>query len=172
LRTGSIRLGGLFVENVTGDISGQTFSITGNSLANVLTGGALADTINASSGNDTLIGGAGNDLLIAGTGQDQFVFNTALGASNIDKIQGYRVTDDTILLDDAVFTALGAPGSLAAGAFKAGAAATEADDRIIFNAGTGALLYDADGVGGTAAVQFATLTSVIGTITYAEFLII
>jgi Ca2+-binding RTX toxin-like protein len=61
---------------------------------------------------------------------------------------------------------------LAAGAFKAGAAATDADDRIIYNAGTGALLYDGDGMGGTAAVQFATLTSVVGTITHAEFQII
>jgi Ca2+-binding RTX toxin-like protein len=71
-----------------------------------------------------------------------------------------------------VFTALGAQGSLASSAFKAGAAATEMDERIIFNAGTGALLYDPDGVGGTAAVQFATLTSVIFTITYSDFLII
>jgi Ca2+-binding RTX toxin-like protein len=109
---------------------------------------------------------------MAGTGQHQFVFNTALGASNIDKIHGYSIADDTILQDDAVFTVLGAQGTLASSAFKAGAAATEVDDRIIFNAGTGALLYDADGVGTTAAVQFATLTSVIGTITYAEFLII
>jgi serralysin len=52
-------------------------------------------------------------MLIAGTSQHQFVFNTALGASNIDKIQGYRIADDTILLNDAVFTVLGAPGTLA-----------------------------------------------------------
>jgi hypothetical protein len=34
---------------------------------------------------------------MAGTGQHQFVFNTALGASNIDKIHGYSIADDTIL---------------------------------------------------------------------------
>jgi Ca2+-binding RTX toxin-like protein len=34
------------------------------------------------------------------------------------------------------------------------------------------LLYDADGVGGVAAVQFATLTGVTGLINNTEFLII
>jgi serralysin len=172
LRTGSISLGGIYVENVTGDIAGQAFSITGNSLANVLTGGALADTINGGVGNDTLIGGLGADSLIGGTGLDQFIFNAALGAANVDTLQGYSVADDTILLDRTIFTAFGSSGTLADGAFKAGAAATDADDRIIYNSGTGALLYDADGVGGTAAVQFATLTGVSGIINNTEFLII
>jgi serralysin len=91
----------------------------------------------------------------------------------VDRIQSYSATDDTILLDDAIFTALGSPGALAAGAFKAGPAATDADDRIIYNVTTGALFYDQDGNGATAAVQFATLTtSITGIITHADFLII
>ena len=100
------------------------------------------------------------------------VTTAVMAAAQVDTFQGYSVADDTILLDDAIFTALGSPGTLAAGAFKAGAAATDADDRIIYNSGTGALLYDADGVGGAAAVQFATLTGVSGIINNAEFLII
>jgi serralysin len=60
---------------------------------------------------------------------------------------------------------------LAAGAFKAGALATDADDRIIYNTTTGALLYDADGTGATAAVQFATLTGTPA-LNNTEFLII
>ena len=100
------------------------------------------------------------------------VTTAVMAAAQVDTIQGYSVADDTILLDDAIFTALGSPGTLAAGAFKAGTAATDADDRIIYNSGTGALLYDADGVGGAAAVQFATLTGVSGIINNAEFLII
>ena len=49
---------------------------------------------------------------------------------------------------------------LAAGsldAFHVGAAAVDVSDRVIYDATTGALSYDADGVGGAAAVQFATL---------------
>jgi serralysin len=68
------------------------------------------------------------------------------------------VADDTVQLDNAVFTGLAA-GALAAGAFRTGAAAADADDRIIYNSATGALLFDADGNGAGAAVQFATLSA-------------
>ena len=172
LRRAAFSLSGIYAENVTGDVAGVAFSITGNTLANILTGGALADTLNGGTGNDTLVGGLGNDSLIGGSGSDQFVFNSALGATNVDRISDYRTTDDTIVLDGAVFTALGSPGTLAAGAFKAGAAATDADDRIIFNSSTGALLYDADGSGSGLAIQFATLSGLTGTLNAAEFIII
>ena len=52
-----------------------------------------------------------------------------------------------------------AAGALAVGAFNTGAAATQLDDRVIYNSATGALLFDVDGVGGAAAVQFATLST-------------
>ena len=65
-------------------------------------------------------------------------------------------SDDTILLDDAVFAML-APGALNAGAFVVGSAAADADDRIIYNQTLGALYYDADGNGAGAKVLFAIL---------------
>jgi Ca2+-binding RTX toxin-like protein len=172
LRRAALSLTGQHIENVTGDMAGLAFSITGNSLANMLTGGALADTLNGGSNHDTLAGGAGNDCLIGGSGNDNFIFNTALSDSNIDILRGFEASHDTILLDDAVFTAIGSPGSLAAGAFTTGMMATDQDHRIIYHSATHALFYDADGLGDTAAVQFATLAGVSGVITHADFLII
>ena len=99
------------------------------------------------------------------------MFDTTLGAANIDTIISFIVADDTIVLENAIFTALGA-GPLLGGALNGGAAATQADDRIIFNSTTKALLYDADGVGGVAAIQFATLTSISGALSAADFLIV
>jgi Ca2+-binding RTX toxin-like protein len=172
LRRAAISLAGQHIENVTGDMPGLAFSIAGNTLANVLTGGALADTLNGGIGHDTLSGGAGNDSLIGGSGNDNFIFYTAPHEANVDTIRGYAATNDTILLDGRVFTAFASPGTLAAGAFRVGTEATGTEHRIIYNAATGALFYDADGLGGAAAVQFATLTGVSGVITHAEFLIV
>jgi len=156
-----------FVEQLT--LTGSaSINGTGNALDNVINGNNGANNLGGLSGNDTLRGGAGNDALHGGTGNDTldgganadgFYFETALdAATNIDTILGYVVADDTIFLDNAVFTGL-ADGALAAGAFNTGSAAIDADDRIIYNSVTGALLFDADGVGGAAAVQFATVTA-------------
>jgi serralysin len=52
-----------------------------------------------------------------------------------------------------------------------GAAAQDAQDRIIYNSATGALLYDSDGVGGAAAVQFAELSAGLA-LTNLDFLVV
>ena len=143
----------------------------GGTDALVLTGNQLAQTIIGNAGNNTLNGKLGLDTLTGGNGQDSFVFDTTLGAANIDTITSFIVADDTILLASSIFTALGV-GALLGGAFNTGAAATQADDHIIYNSVTKALLYDVDGAGGAAAVQFATLTNIGGALSAADFLII
>ena len=63
------------------------------------------------------------------------------------------------------------PARLPAGAFRTGTSAQDADDRIIYDPVSGALLFDADGNGAGAAVQFATLPS--GTVLSAsDFIVI
>jgi Ca2+-binding RTX toxin-like protein len=155
---------------VSGGGNGQQLS-GGDGNDSLLAQAGGAQTLSGDIGNDTLNGGIGNDCMDGGAGSDRLVFASSLGASNVDTIDGYSAVDDMIALDDAFFTAIGALGTLAAGAFTNGTAATEADDRIIFDSATGALLYDADGNGAGAAVQFATLTNLVGSVTHAEFLI-
>jgi Ca2+-binding RTX toxin-like protein len=124
-----------------------------------LIGGLGNDTLNGGKGNDTIDGGAGNDTLIGEKGNDSFQFATALNpATNVDQITGFSVADDTILLENAVFTALPSGGTLPSSNFAVGAAAAQVDDFIIYNNLTGGLFYDSDGNGAAAAqVQFATL---------------
>jgi Ca2+-binding RTX toxin-like protein len=129
---------------------------TGN---DTLTGGGGNDTLTGGGGNDTLAGGLGNDQLTGGGGNDSFRFDTALGATNIDQVFDFNSVADKILLENAVFTAVGAPGTLAASAFFIGAAASDADDRIIYNNATGALIYDSNGTGAGGAAQFALLST-------------
>jgi Ca2+-binding RTX toxin-like protein len=131
-----------------GSGTSDPLNLTGNEFANTLLGNAAANVLDGKGGSDTLRGYAGNDT---------FAFTTALGAANVDTIVDFNATDDRMVLDDAVFTGLGL-GALAAGAFVIGSAAADADDRIIYDNTTGALYFDADGLGGAAAVQFASLT--------------
>ncbi|MBZ9647468.1 M10 family metallopeptidase C-terminal domain-containing protein [Sphingobium sp. 3R8] len=145
--------------NATGNDLGQT--ITGNSGNNILSG---------LGGNDVLNGGLGADTLMGGTGADIFLFNSTLGGGNVDTMASYVVADDTIQLDDAIFTGL-ALGTLSAAQFQIGSAANDAADRIIYNSATGALLFDADGTGAIAAVQFATIGTGLSMVA-SEFVIV
>ena len=155
------------------DLTGNELNntIAGNAGINVLAGGFGSDNMNGLGGDDTLRGGAGNDVLRGGTGLDSFLFNTSLNAANnVDQVIDFSVADDTIVLENAVFTGLTA-GELAPGAFRTGSAAADADDRIVYNSGTGALLFDVDGLGGAAGVQFATLSTGLA-LTASDFTVI
>lgn len=169
----------------TGDAAGDTYAsiegligtrladvLTGNDVANSLVGQAgndrLAgnlgnDTINGGSGNDRIDGGYGNDRLTGESGRDLFIFSSTLNAAeNVDRIRSFSVRDDTIRLDDAIFTEAGSTGVLRAAAFYRGSSAHDANDRIIYNRSTGAVYYDPDGTGAQEQVQFAQLSSRLG----------
>lgn len=151
-----------------GDAKGDTYVSVEN-----LTGSRFADTLVGNTGRNALDGGLGQDILNGGAGADSFVFSTKLGASNVDTIQSFSAKDDTFWLDRDIFTAAGKIGGLASGAFHTSATglAHDTTDRILYNAKTGDLFYDADGSGKTAAVQFAHVDPAL-TLTHADFLIV
>ncbi|HZS69960.1 MAG TPA: hypothetical protein VFA72_22865, partial [Burkholderiales bacterium] len=107
-------------------------------------------------GDDLLLSGGGDDTMTGGAGADTFRFTTAGDAVVSDFASG----TDKLSFDGKAFTAIGASGNFSAGdaRFFAGTAAHDADDRIIFDAATGNLWYDADGNGGGAAVIVAHVT--------------
>ncbi len=133
----------------------------------VLSGNAGADYLFGNAGDDQINGGMGNDRLEGGTGSDLFVFADA----SIDTITDFAAASDRILLDRSLFASLDA-GTLAIGAFVRGGSALQADDRILYNPDTGALLYDADGSGVGIATQFAIVSVPSGILAANDFLII
>jgi subtilisin-like proprotein convertase family protein/methionine-rich copper-binding protein CopC len=148
--------------------------ITGTSRGDRLTGSSGSDRLEGLAGSDTLNGKLGADVLVGGLGKDIFAFDTTLSAGNIDVIEGFNVRDDTIRMENAIFTSLLRTGALASNFFRAneGGIAMDADDYILFDTASGMVYYDADGSGLGEAVHFATLTEIVGTVTRADFLVI
>lgn len=164
--TGLTSAGGSFTYTGTagGASDTATVTITHVAFAAPLDGNGAANIIISGVGSDTINGFGGNDVLIGGSGSDTFVFDSALnGTTNVDTILDFDATllggQDVVMLDSSIFTALSS-GALSAAAFTANTTgdATAASQHIIFETDTGALFYDADGVGAGAKVQFATLT--------------
>lgn len=138
---------------------------TGNELANTLTGSLGANELRGGDGNDRLYGKEGADLLYGGQGNDRFYFDTPLGPDNVDTLS-FNQGKDKIVLDLEFFAGVGDAGAMQAGVFST---------KIVYNASSGALSYDADGVGtGNAAVQFAIvgLDTHPTTLTVDDFLIV
>jgi serralysin len=152
------------IENLLGSSFNDT--LTGSQFVNALVGGAGDDVISAGNGNDSLSGGLGNDTLTGGVGKDNFRLDTALSSINVDKITDFKVDDDTIQLENTVFTKLTSLGVLNADFFRAGAgqiAGVDANDFLIYNTTTGDLFYDADGSG---AASTAVKIALLGTTTH------
>jgi Ca2+-binding RTX toxin-like protein len=141
-------------------------SVTGTDGSDTLTGGRGRDKLAGGFGDDVLYGKEGHDSLEGGAGRDVFVFDTKSNArTNVDRIGDFVPKVDRLFLDNKVFKALGAKGSLTkpeklhASKFWKGAKAHDESDRLIYNPKNGVLLYDPDGTGKTAAVKIAVLST-------------
>jgi serralysin len=155
---------GVAVETLrTNDAAGTSaIHLTGNEFDQAVTGNDGNNIINGKLGNDTLTGNDGDDL---------FTFNTALNAAtNVDNVTDFIVADDTMRLENSIFTGLAA-GTLDADAFHIGAAAEDAEDRIIYNSDTGALYFDANGSAGGGLIKFAQLDAGLG-LTNNDFIVV
>ena len=99
-------------------------------------------------------------MIRGGAGADTFIFDTAPGAGNIDKILDFEVGVDQIVLDQSVFVGLAAGALSSAQVFGAAdGLATDAQHRIVYDTTTGVLHFDPDGNGAEVSIQFATLTA-------------
>src|SRR6185503_5531921 len=101
-----------------GDVERLAAIDPGAATALALIGNAGANEITGNNGGNTINGGFGADVLI--------------GGGDIDQILDFQTGLDKLALDDAVFAGL-PTGALAAGAFRVGTGALDADDRIIYD---------------------------------------
>lgn len=162
----------------TGEARADTYSsienLSGSNFGDILTGDASANIILGQDGNDRIDGGGGSDRLTGGLGNDTFLFNSALSATkNVDTITDFSVADDTIRLENSIFTALSGTGRLTADQFvkNTAGAATDTTDRIIYETGTGKLFYDSNGDATGGSIHFATIGTNLD-VTSADFFIV
>jgi Ca2+-binding RTX toxin-like protein len=136
-------------------------------------GGNGADKLNGEAGNDVVSGGLGNDSLTGGPGADRFIFDTAIKpkGTNIDTIKDFSAADDTILLDNAIFTKLKQEGVLAGKNFEVGKKAHGRKEFIIYNDKNGDLSYDNNGGKKGGAIVFAHLKGSPDDVSAADFLV-
>ncbi|MEY9196846.1 serralysin [Sinorhizobium fredii] len=137
--------------------AGGNDRIAGSRFDDTLEGMAGNDRLNGGAGNDILSGGVGRDKLIGGEGADTFLFDVAPDTASCDRVLDFCAADDLFRLDAAVFAALSV-GTLDSETLAFGKAASDEDDRIVYDQARGELFYDADGTGGADAVRFAIVS--------------
>lgn len=125
------------------------------------TGNTANNTVIGNSANNSINGGLGNDTLTGDLGNDTFVFNTKLGATNVDTITDFA-TGDKIALSGSIFSKLKGDKDLSDNFVLASATTTK--QYLIYNTTTGKLYYDADG---SATKSSAIEIAIIGVDSHA-----
>ena len=122
-----------------------------------LNGGTGIDLLTGGNGDDLLFGGADDDILIGGAGADGFTFFSPTDGD--DRLVDFNKAEgDFLRINTGEFGSSLVVGDLDASQFVLGSAATGANEQFVYNPTNGSLSFDADGVGGAAAVQFATFS--------------
>jgi Ca2+-binding RTX toxin-like protein len=130
-------------------------TIIGSRGGDTIRGDDGKDHLRGGAGKDLINGGSGNDRLVGGSDQDFFRFSGVLAEIGVDRVVDFKVGVDLISLEMSTFSALGM--SLGADEFRVGFAGQDDNDMVIYDPATGKLYYDADGVAGEDAIQFAKL---------------
>ena len=143
----------------------KAISLNGTSFNDQYIGTRFNDRLKGAAGDDRLEGAGGKDTLTGNAGKDVFVFDTTLSKrTNLDKIVDFKVRDDSIWLDNAIFAKLGTAGSdarpsqLKKSYFTIGNKAKDKNDYVVYDKAKGVLYYDADGSGAGKQVEIATLS--------------
>ncbi|MEM1277916.1 MAG: calcium-binding protein, partial [Pseudomonadota bacterium] len=89
-----------------------------------------------------------------GIGSDTFRF-AEFGENNSDRIRDFETGIDKVELDLTAFT--GITGDALGDQFVIGTEAQSAEDRVIYDARSGYILYDADGTGAGDAEEIARI---------------
>jgi Ca2+-binding RTX toxin-like protein len=166
-----VRLGTEAGEALDAVQQARPYDINASMGNDTVTGGAARDFLVGGAGDDLLAGGGGADSLLGGGGADRFLFaGLPAGGTAPDSLVDFAPGTDLIPLDDAGFA------GLAPGAFALSTAAAEADDRVIYDQGSGRLFFDADGGTRDDLVAFAVLApaapSLPPALSAADFLIV
>jgi Ca2+-binding RTX toxin-like protein len=128
--------------------------VFGNKGHDLLWGGRGNDEIVGGKGDDDIFGSLGNDTLTGNAGADWFYFDTKISGTNVDTVTDFSHSADQFILENTFFVNVGPNNSiLDADAFNIGAKAADAQDRIIYNLGTGRLYFDRDGSGSNFGAQ-------------------
>jgi Ca2+-binding RTX toxin-like protein len=182
----------LYGFNINGFATGDQ-ELTGSLRADSIFGDAGADTLTGGGGGDSLNGEAGIDVLVGGGGNDFFIYSGTVAAANANNITEFVVADDTITFTAA--DSAGSAGNLTVAAQAslpngAGAAAQyilvdtdaaiqAADEStafggkaLAFATDTGKLYYDADGNFSALEVIIGTVTTLTGTPSTGDFVLV
>jgi Ca2+-binding RTX toxin-like protein len=102
-----------------------------------------------SPGNDTVNGKGGNDTVTLREGEDTYVYDRPQGLTTF---LDYDTAEDTIAVSAEGFGGGLQPGQLSPDAFATGDDLTQ-NTRFVYDQGSGALSFDADGSGSGQAIQ-------------------
>ncbi|MFT7457933.1 MAG: serralysin [Planctomycetota bacterium] len=152
--------------------------LIGSGGSDFMEGGQGDDRLIGGSDDDFLNGNEGNDFLKGSNGFDVFIFDTALGTTNVDTVADFTIAEDFVFLDIDIFTTLttlsgellGVTEFLINFGMPVGTEGTLAT-RIIYDADNGGLYYDANGNLAGGLEQFAGLDSGLELIAQDFFII-